>query len=164
VEYESNEQAWDAFLQGDLDGLITWISDIPEGAEPYLFALIPGLSEEAYTYARGFIWSLPAGENTNTELASSFLEHMTEPQFLLEWAPISGYLPVRPSSIAGWNEPEQTVLVKILSSAQLTPAENIISSLKSEYILAIQGILSGTSSPDDSAQKIIDSLYEEPAQ
>ncbi len=105
------------------------------------------------------MWCLVAKDQKEKEYASLLVEHLVDPEFLADWAPISGYLPVRPSSLAAWQIPAlQDTLGKILDSSQVRPNPNQITPLSSSIKTAVQEVLSGQSEPADSAKKAADSL------
>ena len=103
-------------------------------------------------------------KNANRELSISFAEHMIDPLFLSEWTPKTGYLPVRPSSITGWDETLQATLTNILFSADLMPNEMALSFAKSDIIKAVQDLLQGLSTSEESTQKIQERLESAQAQ
>jgi len=127
-------------------------------ADKYYISPLPGIESQPYTYASGWIWCLVDKKNTNQELSISFVEHMIDPQFLSEWTPKAGYLPVRPSSITEWDETLQATLTNILLSADLMPNEIALSFAKSDIIKAIQDLLQGLSTSEEIVQKIQERL------
>ena len=103
-------------------------------------------------------------KDSNRELSISFVEHMIDPLFLSDWTPKTGYLPVRPSSVTGWDETLQETLINILSSADLMPNVTALSYAKSDIIKAVQDVLQDFSTPEESTQKISERLEASQAQ
>jgi len=86
-------------------------------------------------------------------------EYLSAPDFLALWAPVSGYLPVRPSTIQGFEGPSlQNTILKILVSAQVRPDKPQISEIGAEIKRAISEVLLQQNSPEESAQNIINRL------
>ncbi len=164
IEYQSDNQIWAAFSENEFKGVLTWISRPLAEAENYYISPLPGIGKQPYTYASGWIWCLVDKKNTNREISISFAEHMIDPQFLSEWTPKTGYLPVRPSSITGWDETLQATITNILFSADLMPNEMALSFAKSDIIKAVQDLLQGLSTSEESTQKILERLESAQAQ
>ena len=164
IEYQSDNQIWAAFSDNEFEGVLTWISRPLAVADTYFIAPLPGIENQPYTYASGWVWCLVDKKNANRELSISFAENMIDPLFLSEWTPKTGYLPVRPSSIIGWGETLQATLTNILFSADLMPNEMTLSFAKSDIIKAVQDLLQGLSTSDESTQKILERLESAQAQ
>ena len=164
IEYQSDNQIWAAFSEDEFDGVLTWISRPLAEADNYFISPLPGIENQPYTYASGWIWCLVDKKNANRELSISFAEHMIDPLFLSEWTPKTGYLPVRPSSIIGWSETLQATLANILFSADLMPNEMALSFAKSDIIKAVQDLLQGLSTSEESTQKILERMESAQAQ
>jgi ABC-type glycerol-3-phosphate transport system substrate-binding protein len=164
IEYQSDNQIWAAFSEEEFNGVLTWIGRPPVEADNYFISPLPGIENQPYTYARGWVWCLVDNKNANRELSISFAEHMIDPLFLSEWTPKTGYLPVRPSSITGWDETLQATLTNILFSADLMPNEMALSFAKSDIIKAVQDLLQGLSTSEESTQKIKERLESAQAQ
>ena len=158
IEYQSDNQIWAAFSEKEFNGVLTWVSRPLAEVDNYYISPLPGIESQPYTYASGWIWCLVDKKNTNQELSISFVEHMIDPLFLAEWTPKTGYLPVRISSITGWDETLQATLTNILFSADLMPNEITLSFAKSDIINAVQDLLQGSSTSEESVQKIQERL------
>jgi len=158
IEYQSESQIWAAFSENKFEGVLTWLSRPLAEADKYFISPLPGIENKPYTYASGWVWCLVDKKNTNQELNISFVEHMIDPLFLSEWTPKTEYLPVRLSSITGWEEALQETLTNILFSADLMPNVTALSYAKSDIIKAVQDVLQGFSTPEESTQKILERL------
>ena len=164
IEYQSDNQVWAAFSENEFEGVLTWLSRPLAEADNYFISPLPGIENQPYTYASGWVWCLVDKKNTNRELSISFVEHMIDPLFLSDWTPKTRYLPVRPSSVTGWDETLQETLKNILFSADLMPNVTALSYAKSDIINAVQDILQGLSTPEESTQKISERLEASQAQ
>ncbi len=159
LQLQSDDQAWESFQNSKSKAIITWTSRQLQDTSGLKLALLPGLGAEPYTLAKGWVWCLVSKDPQKKKYASQLVEHMVDPEFLKTWAPNSGYLPVRPSSLAAWENPLlQDTLGKILNSAQIRPNPNLLSTLINGVKTAVQEVLSGQSSPADSARKAAASL------
>jgi len=83
-------------------------------------------------------------------------EYLTDPDFLALWAPASGYLPVRPSSIEGFEGADlQNTILKILFSAHVRPARTQILEIGAEIKRAISEVVLQQYTSEESAQNAI---------
>jgi len=159
LELQSDDQAWETFQNSTAEGIITWASRQLQNSADLKLAQLPVLGESSFTLAKGWAWCLVAQDPVEKEYASLLMEHLVEPEFLKNWASVSGYLPVRPSSITAWENPlAQDTLASILNTAQLRPNPDQISAFNNGIRTAVQEVLSGQSQPEDSAQKAAQSL------
>lgn len=159
LQLQSDDQAWDSFQNSASKGIITWTSRHLQDTTGLKLALLPSLGQSPFTLAKGWVWCLVSRDSQKKKYASQLAEHLVDPEFLKSWAPISGYLPVRPSSLAVWENPAmRDTLGKILNSAQLRPNPDLISTFVNGIKTAVQEVLSKQSSPADSAQKAAKSL------
>ncbi len=164
IEYQSDNQIWAAFSEKEYKSVLTWVSRPLAEADNYYISPLPGIESQPYTYASGWIWCLVDKKNTNQEISISFAKHMIDPLFLSEWTPKTEYLPVRLSSITGWDETLQATLTNILFSADLMPNKISLAFAKSDIIKAVQDLLQGLSTSEESAQKIQERLESAQAQ
>ncbi|MDO9547007.1 MAG: hypothetical protein Q7J07_09715 [Pelolinea sp.] len=160
LDYQSEEQLWNAFTSTEEDSVIAWTSRPRATAEDYFISPLPGIGDQAFTYARGWTWCLVNQNINHIEPSIKFMEHMSDPTFLSEWTPTTIYFPVRPSSIVGWDEPLQASIQTIMQSAELLPSEMVLSTIKSDMIKAVQDVMQGISTPEESTQKMMEQLEE----
>lgn len=158
LDISTDEIAWEQFSAGAADGIITWTSRQLQNEE-LKFAQLPALGESASTLAKGWVWCLVENGSANTQSAILLVEHMVDPEFLAAWTPISGYLPVRPSSSQAW---ENTVTAETINnmmlSANLLPTISQDSKFSVNINNAVEEVLLKQSSAADSAQLAVDNL------
>ncbi|MCD6576471.1 MAG: extracellular solute-binding protein [Anaerolineaceae bacterium] len=164
VDYLSDDQVWSSFSENEFKGILTWVSHSLAEADKYFISPLPGIGDQPYTYGSGWVWCLVNKKNTNQELSTAFIEHMIDPKFLSEWTPKTKYLPVRPSSITGWDESFRATIANILYSADLMPNKQVLSFAKSDIINAVQDLLQGLSTSEESTRKVMDRLETAQAQ
>ena len=159
LDLQTDDQAWEYFQTNEDEGMITWASRQIQDSETLKLALMPALGETPITLAKGWVWCLVAQDELEKQYAGKLIENLVDPDFLAEWSPKSGYLPVRPSSLTVWdNTVTADTISKLLNSAQLRPNTNQVSAFKNGIKTAVQEVLSNQSQPAESAQKAIDSL------
>lgn len=159
LDLQTDDQAWEYFQTNEEEGALTWASRQIQDSENFKLALVPTLGEESITLAKGWVWCLVEPDELEKQYAGLLIEHLVDPDFLAEWTPLSGYLPVRPSSLNVWEDTVSAdTISKLLTSAQLRPNTNQVSTFNNGIKTAVQEVLSGQSQPAESAQKAIDGL------
>jgi multiple sugar transport system substrate-binding protein len=159
LDLQNDDQAWDKFHVSNADAIITWASRQLQSDENLRLALLPTLGVNSVTLAKGWVWCIPEINKEKEQYAISLAQHLSNPDFLIKWNRVSGYLPVRLSSISAWENPvTQDTLTKMLLSARLRPNTSQISSLTAVIKTAIQEVMLGQSSATVSAQNAVESL------
>jgi ABC-type glycerol-3-phosphate transport system substrate-binding protein len=107
TQMATDEQAWTAFQEGRSNLVVTWVSrylkNPPADAQ---VAHLPTLSGVPSTLANGWVWALAGTQADRQGQAVELAEFLTDSRFLAEWNAAAGYLPPRPSALAGVFEPE----------------------------------------------------------
>ena len=158
-DYQTDDQVWDAFLSSKKSSALTWTNHALAEPKTFGLAMLPTLGNEPFTLAGGWMWCMTEPHEQDRIYAVTLAEFLVEPDFLASWAPISGYLPVRPSTISGFAGKElQNTISKILLSAHLRPDKFQISEIGAEIKIAISEVLQKQNSPEVSALNAIKRL------
>ena len=161
LEYQTDDQAWDAFTVGDADAVITWVHRLFSEEEDLGLALLPPLGENPMTLGTGWSWCLTEPDDQKREYAAALAEFLSAPEFLSRWAPLSGYLPVRPSSLAGFNgDGLQSTLSTMLLSARLRPDRQAMTEIGTQIESAVTEMINTNLSAEESALIVITRLEE----
>lgn len=124
TQYETSQQAWEAYQEQQADMVTTWASlylqATPTGSA---IALLPTPHGVPITAGDGWVWALTSGDTQRQHLAAELAEFLTTADFLASWTRAAGYLPPRPAALkTGWeNHPDNALLGKISASIFLTP-------------------------------------------
>jgi ABC-type glycerol-3-phosphate transport system substrate-binding protein len=161
LEYQTDDQAWDAFRVGDADAVITWAHRLFTEEEDLGLALLPPLGENPMTLGTGWSWCLTEPEEQKRKFAAALAEFLSAPEFLSRWAPLSGFLPVRPSSLDGFSqEGLQSTLSTMLLSARLRPDRQAMTEIGAQIETAVIEVINTSMSAEVSAQNVINRLEE----
>ena len=156
LDLQTDDQVWDAFLSSNRSSVLTWTNHALAEQELYKLALLPSFGNESFTLAGGWLWCMTEPHERDRIQAMALANYLSLPEFLGLWAPLSGYLPVRPSSIQGFEgTPLQDTILKTLISAHVRPDKSQISEIGAEIKQAISEVLLQQKSPEESAQNII---------
>lgn len=155
TQYATDEQAWAAMIENRANLAITtasrYLSSRPADttASP-----LPTPGGDPFTLATGWVWALSARQPQRQELAVQLADYLVESSFLTKWSEASGYLPTRPSALAGWSDNSLQMKVEtVVASAQLAPSEDVLISLGPALQNAVVRVLKGEAEPETAAQE-----------
>jgi len=160
VEYQSNEQAWNAFLERRGNLTVNWVSNYLQDQIPSLtLASLPGLESGQYTLATGWSWALAGSNSENQSLTVELAEFLSDSQFLAEWNQATGYLPTRPTALSSWNDAKyKTSLALTAESASLVPSQELLTIVGTLIAEATLSVMNGELLPAAAAQSIVEQL------
>lgn len=159
-QYGSDAQSWQAFQDKRANLAVTWVSrylsEMP--ADGAILSLYP-VSKTAFTLADGWVWAVANPHPDQRKMAVGLAEFLVDGNFLARWTSAAGYLPTRPSALAGWtNQSLQSMLNQVEISAQLRPSDEIMVTLGPILQDATMQVLKGQSDPAQAAQTAADHL------
>lgn len=155
TQYATDEQAWAAMIENRANLAITTASRYL-GSRPAdtTVSPLPTSDGEPYTLATGWVWALSAKQPARQELAAQLADYLVEGSFQASWSEASGYLPTRPSALAGWKDASLlATLETVVTSAELSPSEDILISLGPDLQNAVVRVLKGEAEPVVAAQE-----------
>ncbi len=153
TQVQTPGQAWQAFIEKQGDWVVTWssnyLSDLPPDANA---ALLPSLGSDPFTLATGWSWSLTDADPLRRETTVRLMEFLTDSAFLADLTSAAGYLPTRPTALAGWaNQSLQPVISQVVLAAEVRPANELLASLGPVLRDAVLSIFNGEADPTQAA-------------
>jgi multiple sugar transport system substrate-binding protein len=162
AQFDTDEQAWMAYQNGQALMAVTWISRYIAGRGPasaIRLELLPTSDGAPFTLATGWVWALASNQPERQALGAQLAEYLSSTDFLTDWSLSIGYLPTRPSSSAAWGDAElQSLLDQVSRSAHLAPSIDVLSSLGVPLSQAVVQVLKQQSDPLTAAQEAVDYL------
>jgi len=160
VNFESDEQAWNAFREQRGNLVVTWTSRyLNEQTLPLALGTLPGLESGQYTLATGWSWALAGSNLEKQPLAVELAEFLSEGPFLAEWSQAAGFLPTRPTALSSWNDAgEELVLTRTSEVATLVPGEDVLVTVGPLLTKATLAVITGEQLPSEAAQSIAEQL------
>ncbi len=130
-QYQTDGQAWQAYRDQTDQWLVSWssrfIGDLPVDTSA---APLPSLGAQPYTLATGWLWALSEPDPSLRPAAVSLAEFLSASDFLAQWSAAAGFLPTRPSALAGWsNQSLKSLISPIVLAAQARPSNDLLASL-----------------------------------
>jgi ABC-type glycerol-3-phosphate transport system substrate-binding protein len=160
TQYQSDDQAWDAFIDRRTSMVVTWASRfIGNPSEETAIAPIPTADGKPYTLATGWVWALSSRESRGQQAAIELAEFLTDSAFMAAWNEAAGFLPLRPSSLERWDRLDARPAINVIAlSAHALPAADILSSLSGPLWQATIDVLNEQAEPAVAAQQAAASL------
>jgi ABC-type glycerol-3-phosphate transport system substrate-binding protein len=160
TQLASDEDAWQAYMEGRAHVLITWtgryLGELPGDTAALS---LPTESGEPFTLMNGWIWSLANPNSNHHSLGADLIDYLTESDFLAEWTQAMGYLPPRSSALARWSNPTLRDLAQeIIRSAYIIPSNDVVVTLGPALQIAVLNVLKQQADPLSAAQDAINSL------
>lgn len=159
-QYETNAQVWQAYRDLRVNALVTWASSYLSALPPDTAAVpIPSIDETPLTLATGWGWAVADPDPGRRVLSIRLAEFLSEGSFLARWTEAAGYLPTRPSALAGWNNQSlKTLLSPVAVSAQSRPSVEQLAGLGPVLKEATLKVLEKESDPAQAAQSAAERL------
>jgi len=159
IDYQTENQVWNGFLNRSLDTAVVPIAVILNHQEVVANQPKPALTEPEITLGNAMAWALGNPDPARQELALDLLSELAETEFLASWSEALGQLPARPSALGAWNNPDlKPELEKIAKATRLYPTEEIINSLGPALRNATLLILRDGADPTETAKTTIESI------
>ena len=160
VNYETDEQAWNAFREQRGNLVATWTSRfLKEQTLSLALAPLPGVETGQYSLATGWVWALAGSNPENQPLAVELAEFLSDSQFLAEWTQAAGYLPTRPTALSFWADARnQMILTQTAESAILVPGEDLLVTVGPLFAEATLSVINGEQLPTEAAQFVVEQL------
>jgi multiple sugar transport system substrate-binding protein len=160
TQYQTFAQVWEAFNDDRSGQAVIWASMyLAEPVETVSLSTLPTLDGEDFSVATGWVWALTTPPAENQKLSVELAEFLTDGDFLEQWSPALGYLPVRPSALSiDYESALRMVLSRALRSATPLPPDEILLSLGFPLQVATGDVLKQQADPITAAQAAVTSL------
>ena len=160
TQFETMDQAWDAYLDRQSTLSITWTSRLLTSESPNtILAAIPTKDDKAFTYADGWVWCVVPSDPETEQFALELAKFLTESDFLSIWGVEGGYIPVRPTSLESWSEVSYyAILEKLLPAAVVVPEGELDSVLGPPIRDAVVEVLKDQVEPEDALETLLEEI------
>jgi len=156
LEFQTEQQVWEAFSNNLVDSAFTWYSSAGTAASDPVVSYIPILGPDPYTYADGWVWCLVHNETADIGMNIQFMEHMASAVFLNDWTGAAHLLPPRHSV----DSRENSFIDQLMQSAHLPPDKLIRAYSQEALVSAVQQILLGEAAPQEVTTNLLTRLEE----
>jgi multiple sugar transport system substrate-binding protein len=160
AQYETSGQVWQAYRDGRVNALVTWVSNYLSNLPPDTAAVpIPPVNNSSLSLATGWGWAIADPIPERRAISVRLAEFLAQGDFLAGWTEAAGYLPTRPSTLAAWsNQSLKTLLSPVAVSAQARPTVDQLSSLGPVLKEATLKVLKRESDPTQAAKSASEKL------
>jgi multiple sugar transport system substrate-binding protein len=152
--FSTDTQVWQAYHDQKENLAFTWISHyLMELPPDTAVATLPQAGPESHTLATGWLWALSSQAPEKKAMATRLAEFLVQGDFLARWTAAAGFLPPRPSALAGWqNQSLRTQINQIEISAAAQPSSDLLGSLGPVLRDAAVQVVKGQGEPVQTAQ------------
>ncbi len=159
-QYETSGQVWQAYRDGRVNALVTWVSNYLTTLPPDTAAVpVPKVDDSSLSLATGWGWAIADPIPARREMSIKLAEFLSQGDFLAGWTEAAGYLPTRPSTLAAWtNQSLKTLLSPVAISAQARPTVDQLSSLGPVMKEAALKVLKRENDPTQAAKAASEKL------
>lgn len=160
TQLQKDSEAWTAYNELRSNWVITWLTrHLSEPSDDSTVTNFPGVNNTPTTLADGWVWCLTDPRVQIHELSVELAEFLVEPDFLTEWTPLAGALPVRPSTLIGFEDQTlRTTLGQIALTAHIRPNNEIVNVIGLVMQDQFIQVLSGKTTAPFAAQAILDRI------
>lgn len=157
TQFETHEQAWNSYVQGQSHMAFLWVSDyIQDSPTNTTLTPIPTREGKSFTMANGWLWSVVGNREEQPELSIQLVEFLSAPEFSADWCLETGYVPPRSDALSQWEEEEvRAILEKVLPGAEILPPREILQTIGPLTRDAVVSILKDQRDPQDALDQLI---------
>lgn len=163
TQYQTDDQAWTVFIEGQATMAVAWYSHFRQGAVglpmKIYAAPLPTPNGVPFTLATGWVWALASPDPERRELSARLAIFLTDGAFLSTWTLTAGYLPPSSSALSAWSDVSLRNLAdQLASSARLMPPAEVLSALGPAVEDAVIQVLKHQADPRLTAQVVAERL------
>ena len=152
-QFQNDDQVWEAFTSGRANLAVTWASrSLGQSLPGTAMAAIPTPNGSAFALGTGWVWAMASPYPERYSICAELAEFLSAPEFLAEWTEASGYLPLSPTALAGWESTTARQWIETNSPGiHLVPSTGVLNSLAPSLEQATLQVLRQESTPAEAA-------------
>ncbi len=160
TQYETDEQSWEAYEDGQANMAVTWASRyLKTPLDDTSVAAIPSFDGVPFTLADGWVWALTTNDPDRQLLVAQLAEFLTASDYLASWTAEAGLISPRPSALAAWpDQLSQNLMNQIVTSAQIIPALDIVTNVGPVLQQAVVSVLKAEADSTTAAETVVEKL------
>jgi ABC-type glycerol-3-phosphate transport system substrate-binding protein len=155
------EDTWLALTQGNTNAAVIPVEVLQEAltGDAYLVAPWPTRDGSGVTPTRTLSWAVVAKDDQQLDHASQVLQWLSEPTFLGKISQSLGMIPVTPTALQEWSDPEASaILSRLIRVAVPEPNAEEITTFGTLLWNAVEDVLNERSTPQTAAESISDQV------
>lgn len=162
-QFETEEQAWEAFRNGEANYVASWLSQVwvesRQSETPLRITSLPMLNGRSHSFATGWVWAIASPEPERRALAGELAAFLVESAFLANWNAAIGYVPPRFSALAAWQPADwRDKMAELSATAELLPPADVLAILGPPLRQATVDVLKLQVDPATAASAVIATL------
>lgn len=159
-QYQSFQQSWQIYTEGQADQAIIWASDYLSNTETDTIPItMPVFDATPFTLSNGWLWAITSPESEKLNLTTELAEFLLDPNFIAIWCFETGYTPPRPSSLAEWKDPTLRMTLDLVArSATILPSNDILTVISPALSQATVKVIKDQADPRLTALEAVNSI------
>ena len=160
LDYETDQQVWEAFSAWNINKAIVPISYVFAGlAGDQANQPKPALTMPEITLADGTLWAITRNEPERMEMAQKLLEALSEPSFLAKWSTDLHCVPARSSAVTLLEYPTLKPFIEAIAVAATNyPDHAIVEKIGPVLHNAMRVVLQDSGDPAEVAAAAVESV------
>lgn len=161
TQFESDQQAWEAYTERQSSQVVTWSSNYLQSDSPNTaLGALPTQGGKPFSYATGWVWCVANSGQNHLESGVDFIQFMTQASFLADWNAAAGFIPPRMDSFRPWldQNPDADIFEQILPATKALPADRVLVEIGPLYRDAVLAVLKEQVDPEQAISEIRDQL------
>ena len=161
LQLQEAEDTWLAITQGNTNAAVIPVEVLQEAltGNAYLVAPWPTHDGSGVTPTRTLSWAVVAKDDQQRDHASQVLQWLSEPSFLSQISQSLGMMPVTPTALQEWSDPETSaILGRLIRVAVPEPSAEEITTFGPLLWNAVEDVLNKRSTPQSAAESISDQV------
>jgi ABC-type glycerol-3-phosphate transport system substrate-binding protein len=161
LQLQEAEDTWLALTQGNTNAAVIPVEVLREAltGDAYLVAPWPTRDGSGVTPTRTLSWAIVAKDDQQLDHASQVLQWLSESTFLGNISQSLGMIPVTPTALQEWSEPESSaILSRLIRVAVPEPSAEETTTFGPLMWNAVEDVLNKRSTPQIAAETISDQV------
>ncbi len=128
-QYETDDQAWQAFLDNRSPLVVTWLSRyLKNPPADTAIGVIPTSTGEDFGLMRGWLWVVTTPDPQRRKLGAELIQYMVMSEFTSAWTETAGYLPPQMSAFQTWQDGNRKQTAeRVIAAGHVAPASDVLS-------------------------------------
>jgi ABC-type glycerol-3-phosphate transport system substrate-binding protein len=157
LQLKEAEDTWLALAQGNTNAAVIPVEALQEAltGESYLVAPWPTRDGSGVTPTRTYSWAVVVKDDLQQDHISQVLQWLSEPTFQGQTSQLLGMIPVTPTALQEWSDPESSaILSRLIRVAAPEPNAEEIATFGPLLWQAVEDVLNERSTPEIAAENI----------
>jgi len=159
TQFDSDQQAWNAYRDRQSTQVITWSSNYLTSDSPNTaLGALPTSNGMPFSYATGWMWSVTTTDPEQADLALQFIDFVSEEEFIADWNSAAGFVPVHSTALSPWLAQNENLSVfeQLLPASKSIPSQDELDQIGPVFNQAVLSVLKEQMEPEEAVSQVLD--------